>query len=187
MDTAYTLFIEQGYHGTSIRQISDKAEFTIGGIYNHFSGKEEIFEAVVLEQHPIYVLLPLLDSVDADTAEEMIRKSADLAFQNLNQRKDFMNLLFIEVVEFKAKHVPQLFKEIFPIVTAYAQKIMQKGGMRDIPAPTLLVAFLALLFVYFFLNQFGGTMLLKNVPGFSLQALVDILLYGVVERAPERN
>ena len=30
-------------------------------------------------------------------------------------------------------------------------------------------------------------MLLKNVPGFSLQALVDILLYGVVERAPERN
>lgn len=43
LEGAYQLFLRQGYHGTSMRQIAEEAGIALGGIYNHFSGKEEIF------------------------------------------------------------------------------------------------------------------------------------------------
>jgi AcrR family transcriptional regulator len=36
---AYRLFLEQGYHGTSMRQIAQKSGIALGGIYNHFESK----------------------------------------------------------------------------------------------------------------------------------------------------
>ena len=44
-DAAIELFMEQGYHATSMRQIAKRAELALGGIYNHFASKDEIFEA----------------------------------------------------------------------------------------------------------------------------------------------
>ena len=41
-EAAYELFLENGYSATSMRQIAERAELALGGIYNHFSGKEEI-------------------------------------------------------------------------------------------------------------------------------------------------
>jgi AcrR family transcriptional regulator len=32
---AYRLFLEQGYHGTSMRQIAQNSGIALGGIYNH--------------------------------------------------------------------------------------------------------------------------------------------------------
>ena len=48
LDAAYSLFMEQGYHGTSMRQIVERAGVTTGGVYNHFASKEEIWVAVFL-------------------------------------------------------------------------------------------------------------------------------------------
>jgi AcrR family transcriptional regulator len=40
---AHDLFLQQGYHGTSMRQIAEGAGTALGAIYNHFPGKETIF------------------------------------------------------------------------------------------------------------------------------------------------
>ncbi|HNK63716.1 MAG TPA: helix-turn-helix domain-containing protein, partial [Anaerolineales bacterium] len=56
-DAAIELFIEQGYHATSMRQIADRADLALGGIYNHFKSKDEIFEAVIVDKHPYKKLL----------------------------------------------------------------------------------------------------------------------------------
>ena len=42
-DAALELYMEHGYHATSMRQIADQAGLALGGIYNHFKSKEEIF------------------------------------------------------------------------------------------------------------------------------------------------
>ncbi|MGC8856852.1 MAG: TetR/AcrR family transcriptional regulator, partial [Anaerolineae bacterium] len=59
-DAALTLFLEQGYHATSMRQIAERAGLALGGIYNHFSSKEEIFEAIIVDRHPYKRVLPAL-------------------------------------------------------------------------------------------------------------------------------
>lgn len=47
MDVAENLFARQGYEGTTLRQIADGAGLQEPGIYNHFGGKQALYEAVL--------------------------------------------------------------------------------------------------------------------------------------------
>ena len=69
-DAALGLYMDQGYHATSMRQIADKAGLALGGIYNHFKSKEEIFEAIIVDKHPYKRMLPIVLSVETDNLDE---------------------------------------------------------------------------------------------------------------------
>jgi AcrR family transcriptional regulator len=47
MDVAENLFASQGYEGTSLRQIADGTGIKEPGLYNHFSSKLALYEAVL--------------------------------------------------------------------------------------------------------------------------------------------
>jgi AcrR family transcriptional regulator len=47
MDVAEDLFATQGYDGTSLRQIAEGAGIREPGLYNHFAGKQDLYEAVL--------------------------------------------------------------------------------------------------------------------------------------------
>jgi AcrR family transcriptional regulator len=47
MDAAEDLFARQRYEGTTLRQIAAAAGLKEPGIYNHFSGKQALYEAVL--------------------------------------------------------------------------------------------------------------------------------------------
>ena len=47
LDAAEELFAMQGYDGTSLREIADVAGIREPGIYNHFAGKQALYEAVL--------------------------------------------------------------------------------------------------------------------------------------------
>lgn len=58
MDVAEDLFARQGYDGTSLRQIADRAGIREPGVYNHFSGKQALYEAVLHRAlHPMTLAL----------------------------------------------------------------------------------------------------------------------------------
>jgi AcrR family transcriptional regulator len=47
VDVAEELFATRGYDGTSLRQIAELAGIAQPGLYNHFAGKEALYEAVL--------------------------------------------------------------------------------------------------------------------------------------------
>ena len=47
LDAAEGLFARQGYDGTSLRQIAAAADIREPGLYNHFAGKQALYEAVL--------------------------------------------------------------------------------------------------------------------------------------------
>jgi TetR/AcrR family transcriptional regulator len=47
---ALELFSEKGYHNVSMQEIAEKAEFAIGTLYKFFRNKEDLYQALVLEQ-----------------------------------------------------------------------------------------------------------------------------------------
>ena len=47
LDVAEDLFAQQGYDGTSLRQIAERAGIREPGLYNHFAGKQALYEAVL--------------------------------------------------------------------------------------------------------------------------------------------
>src|SRR5215207_11503868 len=89
-DAAFSLFMEQGYHATSMRQIADKAELALGGIYNHFSSKDDIFQAIIIDQHPYKKILPLILAVEGDTPDEFFRNAFQIVIHELGNRPEFI-------------------------------------------------------------------------------------------------
>ena len=52
LEAAKNLFLSQGYTATSMRQIAQAVGVTPAALYNHFSGKEEIFTSLLQQAAP---------------------------------------------------------------------------------------------------------------------------------------
>src|SRR5512136_1614232 len=114
LQSAHDLFIKQGYHGTSMRQIAQGANIALGGLYNHFSSKEQVFEAVFLAFHPYHEVFPQIAAAQGTDLDQLVQDAIRRMVQVVEGRPDFMNLMFIEMVEFKRVHAQQLFASLFP-------------------------------------------------------------------------
>ena len=181
VDVAYDLFLAQGYHGTSMRQIADRAGITMGGIYNHFAGKEAIWQAVLLERHPYHEILPLLRDAPGDTVADYVRNAAELMITALGRRTDLLNLMFIELVEFGGKHLPDLFRTVMPQVSALGQSFGTKqGALRPIPLPLLARSFAGLFISFYITEQMMPADLHALMGDDALDAMVDIYLHGIL-------
>jgi AcrR family transcriptional regulator len=182
LDAAYSLFLEQGFHATSMRQIAQRAEIALGGIYNHFDSKEQIFDQLLLEKHPYRAVLEILQSTPGDTIETFIPNAARTVVAELGKRPDFLKLVFIELSEFQGKHAPNLARTIFPQVLPLVQRLKsEQGKVRDLPPQVILLSFLGIFFSYYL----NATII---HPGSStspdlnaLEQHLDIFLHGVLK------
>ncbi|MCT4631331.1 MAG: TetR/AcrR family transcriptional regulator [Firmicutes bacterium] len=50
LDAALPLFIDHGYHGTSIKLIVEKSGVSTGSVYHHFSNKEDIIKELYAQR-----------------------------------------------------------------------------------------------------------------------------------------
>src|SRR3990172_4106452 len=105
LKAAHRLFLERGYHGTSMRDIAREAGIALGGIYNHFASKEDIFLAVFIEHHPYRDVLPAMNAAQGETIEAFVRDAAAQMLDALGESQDFLNLTFIELVELKRQKI----------------------------------------------------------------------------------
>lgn len=182
-EAAFELFMEQGYHATSMRQISEKADLALGGIYNHFSNKEEIFAAILLDKHPYKQVLPIVLAAEGDTAEELIRNAARALVTELGSRPELLKLIFIELVEFNGKHVSNLINEIAPKIFPMFEKMIRvRKNLRKIPPPVLVRSFLGMFFAFYITELLiKDSMVGKLMPKNSFDLFVDIYLHGVIK------
>jgi AcrR family transcriptional regulator len=181
LDAARRLFVANGYHGTSMRQIADEAGLALGGIYNHFGNKEDIFVGVLMERHPFLVVMPALQGAQGQSVEALLRDAAQRMLAELGQNQDFLNLMFIELVEFEAKHIPTLFEMFFPPLLQFAQQIETAGGVRrDIPLPIVLRSFLGLFFSYFITDLIMGSQMPVVMRAGAFDYFIDIYLHGIL-------
>ena len=79
---AAKVFERRGYAGASLDQIADEAGVTRGAMYFHFRSKEEIADAVIVEQHRVARVDAEVAIAKASSAfEAMIRMCTGLARQ----------------------------------------------------------------------------------------------------------
>jgi AcrR family transcriptional regulator len=180
---AHRLFVERGYHGTSMRQIAKQAGLALGGIYNHFAGKEEILTAVMIERNPYRDIAPALAMAEGETAEALVRNAAAGMLAALENRPDDLQLLFIEIVEFKGQHFPQLFESLLPQMIGFAQRLVQvNGDLRPIPPPTLLRAFVGFFFAYFMTEWLMGSQFPSESQQSAFEDFLKIYLHGILKQ-----
>jgi AcrR family transcriptional regulator len=181
IESAYALFLEQGYAATSMRQIAEKSGLALGGIYNHFASKEAIFSDLIIIKHPFHEILPLLQAAPGDSVEEFVRNAAKSMVGELGRRPDFVKFLFIELVEFSGRDVPKMFQIVYPQIEPLIQRFQtRQGELRKIPPFVLFRAFLGLFFS-FYITEFllAGTLAGAHQEN-ALDYFVNIFLHGVL-------
>jgi AcrR family transcriptional regulator len=183
-EAAFELFMDQGYHATSMRQIAERAgKLALGGIYNHFSNKEEIFTAILMDKHPYKQILPLILAAEGNTAEEIIRNAARALVTELGSRPELLKLIFIELVEFNGKHVSNIISEVAPKLFPMFEKMIRvRKNLRKLPPPILVRSFLGMFFSFYITELFiKDSIVGKLMPKNSFDLFVDIYLHGVIK------
>lgn len=183
LQTAYRLFQEQGFHGTSMRQIAESAGIALGGIYNHFASKENIFLSVLETYHPYHEILPLLNNAQGETIEAFVKNAAESMIVALEKRPNFLNLMLIEIVEFKSRHIPQIFNLFFPQVMNVVQRFAEKqDNLRHVPMPIIVRTFIGTFLSYFLIESLLGEEIPDELQDDPFNHAVDIFLHGIVSR-----
>lgn len=182
IQTAHELFIRQGYHGTSMRQIAQNAEVALGGIYNHFSCKEDIFRAVFLRYHPYQEVLPALMKAEGSSIDEFVRDAFKHMVIAVEKRLDFANLMFIEIVEFNSAHTVELFAELLPQQMQIVRRLVASGPdrLRHIPPLILLRSFLGMFFGYILSEIIMAADAPDEFRENAVDYFVDIYLHGIL-------
>jgi AcrR family transcriptional regulator len=179
LETAYTLFLEQGYAATSMRQIAGGTGLALGSIYNHFASKEAIFSELIIDRHPYQQILPILIKTPPDNIETFVRTTAQAMVKELGKRPDFIKLMLIEMVEFNGRNMPIILKQVLPQILPMIGKFNKKD-LRSMPPFVFFRAFLGLFFSYYITE-----LLLANTPAAmmstnALDHFIEIFLHGVM-------
>ena len=180
LESAYELFVEKGYRGSSMRDIATKAGIKAGSIYNHFEGKEQIFEAVFIEKHPMFRILAILEEVHGNNAEELLTNAVNRLNKELKSEPNLLNLFFVELVEMDGKHIPEAIRTNFPSDSNFMKQIFQmKNEIRDIREPVLIRALIGTILANIMFNWFIGDT--KSRRWGSSAELTDVLLRGILK------
>ena len=134
MDVALSLFAEKGYHQTSMNTIAQKAEFSVGTLYNFFINKEELYKAMVNEKAAEFyeILMSVLGS--EGSPEEIIKKWVDAKIQLYTENRQFFSIFFVESMKINislraalTKEIRDLHNEIRKRLTGVFKKGIEQG------------------------------------------------------------
>ncbi|MEK7440531.1 MAG: TetR/AcrR family transcriptional regulator [Chloroflexota bacterium] len=183
LEAAHTLFLKNGFHGTSMRQIAEEAGLALGGLYNYFDSKEKIFGEVLDAHHPYHVVLPALEHTQGETIEEFVHDAAGKMRVGIDGVEDqLMPLVMIDLVEFQGRYLKRLATKLIPKLLPFVEKFgKRKGKLRAIPTPIMLRTFMLML-VGFLLTE----MIIKGTPLKLMRydwfdGMIEIYLHGIVQ------
>lgn len=183
---ALELFTRQGFHGTNIRDIAEKAGVSQGAIYMYYQSKESIFEGLVRSyRHSMRMFLERVFKVLEDPfSPDGLRLFAAAMRSMVYDDAEYWLLMYIDVIEFKNRHfltafhdVPEQFRRLLGPAAARVKK--QTGWCGEDPA-------LAMAMIYFYFHTYfvierlmHGSRHLGVSDEEAVARFIDVLLYGM--------
>ncbi|HEY3341108.1 MAG TPA: TetR/AcrR family transcriptional regulator [Anaerolineae bacterium] len=185
VDAAYALFVSQGYNGTSIRDIARKSDSSLSNLYYYYQDKEAIFTAVFTENHPYLQLLPILnEAADNKDAESIMRDVGKNLVTYLQDHPQFLNLVFIEVIEFQGQHLRAVAQNVIPSMQTFTRRFSTAPGheeLRPLSADIILRAFVGMFVAYAVSKQILGK-LTPDAKTDNIDTYIDIFLHGILQQ-----
>lgn len=165
LDAALHLFSSQGYGATSMRQIAEACDQSVGNLYHHFGSKEaiykrlinEYFEQLLRADHPLQRVF-----VAAKFPDDLEDLAAAIEL-TVEQNKQSILLVFIDVIEFGGRHIRFFYETMADRFKAvYGQRfeeLERDGKLTDAdPMVAVMVATRWLFYFYTVEKCFGVPM-----------------------------
>jgi TetR/AcrR family transcriptional regulator, acrAB operon repressor len=190
---ALALFTKQGFHGTNIRQIAEKAEVSTGAIYTYYRSKEALFVSLVRNYETR--MKPLRDqmfnSIKEPFSKEDIRRLAAEIRSIVYDNADYWRLMYIDVIEFKNQHFAQSFQGIVEkmrhrLGPLFKETKRRQGWCGKDPA-FVFASIYMYIFEYFLIEKlFQGNQHLGVSDEKAIEGFVDLFSQGIWKSAEER-
>jgi len=187
-DAARELFIKQGFHRTSMRDIARGAEVSLGNLYNYYPTKDAIFESLINGYVTIIddKLRSIFSEIDEPLEPESLRRLGELLGKLVNEHSDFWLLMYIDVLEFQNRHFRKMFDGIIgrfrKIFSVKFKEAEARGDLRTgVDAALVFTAAYMQFFNYFLVEKlFGGNRHLGLSDDQALNYITKIFAYGTL-------
>ena len=189
---ALELFTTQGFHGTNIRDIADKAGVSQGAIYTYYPKKEKIFESLVRNYQACMLAFTrqVITLLEDPFSRSDLRLLATAVRSIVYDESAFLLLMFIDVIEFKNRHFAALFHDIPAQFRYLLGPVLNRAKRR--PGwcgqdPAFVLATIYLFFYNYFVieRHMRGNQHLGPPEQEAIERLIDLLSTGLWGRDPE--
>jgi AcrR family transcriptional regulator len=147
LEAAERVFSERGYHATSIRDIAREAGFSVGGVYQFFTSKDELYLRVVEGQWDHFFDL-LNNAMKASGAEARLTALTEAMFDAFEQRRGFFRLFLSERGRLSASFTGEIAARIGErtrrlrmLIVGLMREGVDEGLLRPLPPEMLASAY----------------------------------------------
>jgi len=191
---ALRVFIRQGYHGTTVRDIADASGVSTGNIYNYYRTKEHLFAQIVQRYAARMDRLrrEALDSLDDVFEPEGLKQLAHWVRRIVYGNPDYWRLMYIDVVEFGSRHFAHTFRHLSRNMACLLgdrlQASTRRGHWNGIDPALALTAIYLQFFTYFLVEKlFGGKQHLGVPDEQAIAQIVRMVTEGLWHDGPPKG
>lgn len=140
LEVATRLFVNTGYHGTSIADITGAAQLTKGALYSHFSSKSDLLLTLIKKFETDYLdqLIQAVTSQKGDAwakLNRLVSFSSDFAEKN----RDLCLLLTIISAELQGtgSEFEGVLRSLYSKYARFLRRLIEQGKLQGVFAPDL--------------------------------------------------
>jgi AcrR family transcriptional regulator len=179
--TAKSLFIQHGYHGLAMRQISEAVGVSKAALYYHFKDKEELFIAILSSNlNEIETAIDYIQTQQIAYREQIVLFVEYVLNQPAEQRA-IIRLGSQEMVQLGAASRQKFDKTYHDQFIGKIQNIFQNGinhgEFRAIDPAIATWALLGMMYPYFYPAHSGAKQLSQE----AIHQIISIYLNGVMQ------
>jgi len=189
LEAALELFSTQGYGATSMRQIAEACDQSVGNLYHHFGSKEKIYQNLI-DDYWARLLEPENPLQKVFTRANFPDDLEDLAAaieQTVEENKASILLVFVDVIEHQGRHIRSFYETMADRFREkygpHFEELAQKGRLADAdPLVAVMVATRWLFYFYTVEKCFGVPMHFGMDAQQAVDGFIRILRNGVLRR-----
>ncbi len=92
LDAAERVFGAKGFHGATLKEVADQAEFSVGALYAFFEGKDDLFAQVLDRQGRALLHAMEAAAAPVSSARQQLHRVVDASVAYFQARPDFYRL-----------------------------------------------------------------------------------------------
>ena len=190
LDAALALFSTQGYRATTLRQIAERAECSVGNIYHHFPHKHALYQRLIDRywQHLLDPELPLNRLFAAAGFPEDLEAVATEIERVVEDNAAHILLIYVDVIEFQGEHIRAFYEGMAKRFEAtYGPRFAERSAAGDFgdvdPMFAVMVATRWLFYFFTVEKCFGAPLHFGMTPKQAVGQFIRLLRYGLLPRA----
>jgi AcrR family transcriptional regulator len=189
LEAALELFSTQGYGATSMRQIAEVCDQSVGNLYHHFGSKEKIYQSLIDDywERLLDPENPLQKVFSRANFPDDLEDLAEAIERTVEENKASILLVFVDVIEHQGRHIRSFYETMADRFREkygpHFEELASQGRLADAdPLVAVMVATRWLFYFYTVEKCFGVPMHFGMDAQQAVDGFIRILRNGVLRR-----